>query len=118
MYLVHVQLSGPGDATFPDVPARDVLALAVPGDGIEHVSMHPLAKPHPTLGIWVLAASMPGAEIWASAFTLRLLHQHALFGKWTVVRAAAPSLAPLVRGPLRPPGSALHTPEPDQRWSR
>jgi hypothetical protein len=110
MYLVHVQVTGPEDVSFPDMQAEDVRAYARPEDGVEHVTMHPRAQPHSTLGIWVLAASLHAAEAQAGAFTRRLLHHHTLLDNWTLVRAEVPLLAPLGQALLGPTGNGSHHP--------
>lgn len=40
--------------------------------------MHSFAIPHPTLGIWAVAASLYAAEAQAAAFTRCLLHLHSM----------------------------------------
>ncbi|MEI7031262.1 hypothetical protein [Streptomyces pratensis] len=105
MYLIHARLQAPPGACLPAEAARLVLALARPGERVEHVTAHPHAVPDPVLGIFVVAESLSEAEALAEALCHRLLNTCTTLAGWGLSAAEAPLLAPLGHGPLRPPES-------------
>lgn len=102
MYLVHAQLSAPLGGFLPADAARRTLALARPGEGVEHVTAHPHAVPDPTLGVFLVAKSLTEAEALTAVLCYRLLNSHTCLVGWGLRRAQAPLLAPLGHGPLGP----------------
>ncbi|MFD0266803.1 hypothetical protein ACFVGY_09435 [Streptomyces sp. NPDC127106] len=106
MYLIHAQFQAPLGSTLPADAARRALALAQAGEGVEHVSAHPYAEPHPVLGLFLMAPSLREAEGRAAGVCRRLLREHTGMSGWALVRAEVPLLAPLGHGPLGPPESS------------
>ncbi|MFF5445034.1 hypothetical protein [Streptomyces sp. NPDC012888] len=102
MYLIHAQLLAPPGTTLPADAARYALALARPHEGVEHVTPHPHALPHPVLGVFLVADSLHEAEDRAAALCRRLLECHEGMAGWGLRRAEVPLLAPLGHGPLGP----------------
>ncbi|MFD7629962.1 hypothetical protein ACFV7Q_28750 [Streptomyces sp. NPDC059851] len=105
MYLIHAQFRAPLGGTLPADAARRALALAQAGEGVEHVTAHPYAEPHPVLGLFLVAPSLHEAEGRAAGVCRRLLREHTGMTGWALVRAEVPLLAPLGHGPLGPPES-------------
>ncbi|GAA3482924.1 hypothetical protein [Streptomyces yanii] len=103
MYLIHAHLKGPTGAVLTDQTAELIHAWALSQEQVEHVTAHPGAVPHPIVGVYVLADSLHQAEERVAAVCRRALRQEPSLSTWTLVRAEAPLLAPLVHGPLGPP---------------
>ncbi|MFF1414161.1 hypothetical protein ACFVX6_30955 [Streptomyces sp. NPDC058289] len=130
MYLVHARLQGPPGVVLPPQATSLVRALAREDDGLEHVSAHPRALPHPVVGLFLQAESLEEAESNAAGLCRRVL-ECAEFTGWSLVLAQAPMVAPFYeslltgsapqagwldgtgQGHLRP-GESPSTP-PDQR---
>ncbi|MGW2542923.1 hypothetical protein ACWC5I_19145 [Kitasatospora sp. NPDC001574] len=92
MYLVHVSLQAPaGPAELPD-DARELL-LAAAEEGIEHVSVHAGAVPHPVLGVFVLADRLEDAEQRAEAFCRRAVAVSPRLTGWRVQCGQVPLVA-------------------------
>ncbi len=108
MYLIHAQLSAPPGGFLPSDAARRALALARPGERVEHVTAHPDAVPDPVLGVFLVAESLTEAEALAAVLCRRLLNTHTALAGWGLRRAQAPLLAPLGHGPLGPPEIPSH----------
>ncbi|AXE22962.1 hypothetical protein C0216_05385 [Streptomyces globosus] len=106
MYLIHAQFRAPSEGcALPVDAAHRVLALARSGEGVEHVTAHPYAQPHPVLGLFLLASSLHEAEGRAAGVCRRLLREHRDMSGWALLKAEVPLLAPLGHGPLGPPGT-------------
>jgi hypothetical protein len=104
MYLVHAHLMppSPGRTLPPDV-AVCARTHARPQDRLEHACAHPLAHPHPVLGVYLLADSLAQAESNAARLCRRVLSDCPALHGWTLLRAHAPLLLdPLGQGPFGP----------------
>ncbi|MFF7457123.1 hypothetical protein [Kitasatospora sp. NPDC008115] len=107
MYLVHVSLHAPaGPAELPDDTRELLLAAAVTEEGIEHVSVHAGAVPHPVLGVFVLADGLEDAEERAQAFCRRVVALAPGLTGWRVRGAQAPLVAAFYERLLAGPGPA------------
>ncbi|MEU1623679.1 hypothetical protein ABZ479_41165 [Streptomyces sp. NPDC005722] len=73
MYLVHAHLELPSDEALPQDVRALVRSAIVPGDGVEHVAVHPTSAGELTLGFYVLAAGLDEAEERALRVCRRLL---------------------------------------------
>ncbi|MCX5382580.1 hypothetical protein [Streptomyces sp. NBC_00083] len=103
MYLVHARLLGPPGAPLPLDTLDLVNAGARPDDGLEHVAVHPAARPHPVIGLYVRADSLAAAEHRAFALCRRALKERA-FGGWSLLNAQVPLLGAYYDAMLAAPG--------------
>jgi hypothetical protein len=95
MYLIHVRLRAPvGALERPDMAAI-ISSYAEEGDGLEHISVHPQLPEGVTLGFFLLAASLAGAEGSAVRLARRALEGHSGLRGYRVEAAGAA----LVPGP-------------------
>jgi hypothetical protein len=95
MYLIHVRLSAPvGAPERPDMAAI-ISSFAEEDDGLEHLSVHPHLPMGVTLGFFLLAASLAGAEDSAVRVARRALEGHPGLRGYRLVTAGAA----LVPGP-------------------
>ncbi|GHF72303.1 hypothetical protein GCM10010218_62000 [Streptomyces mashuensis] len=92
MYLVHASLCGPPGAHLPDTVAESTLALALPHERVEHVVAHPHARPHPVLGVFLLADGLTQAEERTAELCRRAIRTCAGLGEWRLVKAEVPLL--------------------------
>jgi hypothetical protein len=76
MHLIHVRLSAPVGAPERTDMAAIISSYAEEGDGLEHISVHPEPPQGVTLGFFLLAASLAGAEDSAVRLTRRALEGH------------------------------------------
>ncbi|MFE6867232.1 hypothetical protein ACFVFS_11770 [Kitasatospora sp. NPDC057692] len=107
MYLVHVSLQAPaGAAELPADTRELLLAAAVAEEGIEHVSVHAGALPHPVLGVFVLAARLEEAEDRAQAFCRRATAVMPGLVGWRVRCGRAPLVEAFYERLLDGPGPA------------
>ncbi|MFI9269959.1 hypothetical protein ACIGXM_04485 [Kitasatospora sp. NPDC052896] len=95
MYLVHACLRGPSGAELPTDAAALVRSCAHATDQLEHVVAHPRARPHPVLGLFVVADGLGQAEARAWAVCRRALAERAALAGWELVEAQVPLIAPL-----------------------
>jgi hypothetical protein len=104
MYLIHARLLSPDGRALPPDAAAWTRGHARPEDLLEHVSAHPLARPHPVLGFYILAGSLAQAEESTARMCRRALSGCPGLRGWTLLRAQAPLLMdPLGHGPFGPP---------------
>ncbi|MEU1816298.1 hypothetical protein ABZ543_14035 [Streptomyces roseifaciens] len=93
MYLVHVGLRRPRRTT--ELPAEIgelVLSRALPRERIEHISVHPHARPHPVLGVYLLADRLEEAEAHAEQACRRAIARCPQLAWWELVDAQVPLL--------------------------
>ncbi|ANZ13862.1 hypothetical protein SNOUR_02710 [Streptomyces noursei ATCC 11455] len=93
MYLIHAHLQGPPGASLPLETRSLVRSQTHDGDGVEHVTVHPDAVPHPVVGLYVRADSLAAAESRAARLC-RLLLGCARFDGWSLPVVEAPLVAP------------------------
>lgn len=94
MYLVHAALRpGQGSRLPPDLAAH-IRSLARPHEAVEHVSVHPDAKPDPVIGIYLLTERMAEAEENARALCGRAVAALAALQGWSVLRVEVPLITP------------------------
>ncbi|MGC9437697.1 hypothetical protein [Streptomyces sp. WG5] len=94
MYLVHVRLCGPPGRPLPPDAHTLVLSHAQDDDGLEHVCLHPHARPDPVLGLYLIADTLDTAETKAVALCNRALLGTPELDAWSVRSAAAPLITP------------------------
>ncbi|MFC5149519.1 hypothetical protein [Streptomyces aureoversilis] len=93
MYLVHVGLRRPRRSTELPAEIRElVLARALSRERIEHISVHPQARPHPVLGVYLLADRLEEAEEHAEQACRRAIAHCPQLARWEVVDAQVPLL--------------------------
>lgn len=95
MYLIHVGLQAPDGVSLPSDADVLVTTCAVPGDGLEHVSVHAEAAGGPVLGLYVSASGLRQAEEAATRLAVRTLAQSPALAQFTLVTCGAA----LVPGP-------------------
>ncbi|GAA0380410.1 hypothetical protein [Streptomyces blastmyceticus] len=105
MYLVHARLQGPPGASLPLETRSLVRSQIRDGDGVEHVTVHPHALPHPVVGLYVRADSLAAAET-RVARLCRLLLGCAGFDGWSLPAVEAPMVVPFYESLLSDPGTA------------
>lgn len=95
MYLIHVRLRAPADASGRPELAAIISSYAEESDGLEHVSVHTHAEQSLTLGLFLLAGSLAAAEDAAARLSRRAVEHHPdLLGYGVVASGAV-----LVPGP-------------------
>jgi hypothetical protein len=99
MYLVHAHLDLPeGDRLPPDV--RELVRTSLlPGDGVEHVAVHPRSPSRLTLGLYLLADGLEEAERRAVEVCGRLMGRVPQLAAARLTGAGVP-LVPLAFGVL------------------
>jgi hypothetical protein len=101
MYLVHLHLrraDGSPPTSLPGPTGPAVRAAAWPADGVEHVAVHDDARPHPVLGVFLVADRLEDAEAGARRAWEHARDRHPWLREWTLVQAAVPLIAPLYEG--------------------
>jgi hypothetical protein len=73
VYLIHARLVAESGDVPPESAAEAVMQCALPEERVEHVTAHPLAASGPTLGLFLLSASLAEAERSAHAVCTRAL---------------------------------------------
>ncbi|CAM5463979.1 hypothetical protein [Streptomyces abikoensis] len=106
MYLVHAHLAPPPGTGIPQGIAARVHAARKPEEGIQHVTLHSGARPHPVLGLFVSAPSLAAAEYAARAVCLRALADDEVPPGIGLARCEAPLLTPYYELLLAPPAPA------------
>ncbi|MFF4113941.1 hypothetical protein [Streptomyces sp. NPDC001714] len=95
MYLVHTELlHRTADSCFPQDLADLLRSLTHPGDGVEHVVIHPHPGHGMTVGVYVLADRLQDAEETAARLCRRAVAENGPLRGWLVGRSEAPLLAP------------------------
>jgi len=118
MYLVHLHLrraDGSPPGALPEPIGAAVRAAAGAEDGVEHVAVHGDMRPHPVLGVYVVADCLADAEAGARRAWERARAHHPGLREWALVQAQVPLIAPLYEGlldPARPPGRKRPGPFP------
>ncbi|MEU3859267.1 hypothetical protein AB0F03_18135 [Streptomyces sp. NPDC028722] len=90
MYLVHLAIAPSGDASLP-AEIRQMLEATAP-DVLEHVSVHPQARPHPVIGLFLRVASLDEAETTAEQIWVSAAAVCPQLAEWCLRRAEAPLL--------------------------
>jgi hypothetical protein len=102
MYLVHLHLrraDGSPPTPLPEPTGAAVLAAARPAGCVEHVAVHGDARPHPVLGVFLVADRVGDAEDGARRAWEHARDRHPWLREWTLVQAGAPLIAPLYEWP-------------------
>ena len=97
MYLVHLRLrraDGSPPGALPDGMGAGLRASARAEDGVEHVVVHADARPHPLLGVYVIADRIEEAEANAARVWERARAARPEFGAWALIEARTPLIAP------------------------
>lgn len=95
VYLVHTELlNRKADSCIPQNLADLLRALARPGDGVEHVVIHPRPGHGVTVGVYLLADRLLDAEETAARLCGRAVAEIGPLPGWLVGRSEAPLLAP------------------------
>ncbi|MFF0476468.1 hypothetical protein [Streptomyces sp. NPDC004284] len=105
MYLIHTALRPLGpDAVLPPRLSELVLSIARADERVEHVVTHAHARPHPVIGVFLLAGSLGEAEARAEALCHRVLETQPSLARWELVSATVPLVAPFHERLLSSPG--------------
>ncbi len=94
MYLIHTRLACADGADPLDDVAQRVLTAANADDGVEHVSAHPDATPHPVLALWMVAPTLREAESRALEVCRRALAASPKLREWEVLASGAAFVGP------------------------
>ncbi|MER5468339.1 hypothetical protein ABZX90_00990 [Streptomyces sp. NPDC002935] len=89
-YLVHIHLA-PRD---PDMLLPTLSAAAIAGStthpGVVHVVVHPLARPHPVIGLYIREATLDQAETSARQVWRHAVVSEPWLDNWDLVCAEVP----------------------------
>lgn len=88
MYLVHLAIAPPGDALLP-AEIRQMLEATAP-DVLEHISLHPQARPHPVIGLFLRVSSLNEAETTAEQIWEHAAASYSQLADWCLRRAEVP----------------------------
>lgn len=94
MHLVHVRLRAVRPRHLPPYACAQLLALARPGDALEHVSPSSALDKNPTLGLFFSCPSLEEAERAALRLALQALRSPAFAGY--AVMSCGAALIPLL----------------------
>lgn len=94
MYLVHARLRGPAGTLLPDSVVTMVRSCAHIADGLECVVVHADARPHPVLGLYLIAEDLEDAESRAAGMCRRTVDRYPLMAGWELVDAQVPLIGP------------------------
>ncbi|MFH8728059.1 hypothetical protein [Streptomyces termitum] len=95
MYLIHVRLCRPADGEpLAEMPGK-ILAEALPGEGVEHATVHVLSGREVVVGLFLRLDGLAVAEETALAVCSRVLDRHAT-GGFVVVSASAVPIWPFL----------------------
>ncbi|MGA5495200.1 hypothetical protein ACPCSP_12625 [Streptomyces cinereoruber] len=95
MQLIHAALRPLGpDAVLPPHLSELILSAARADERVEHVVTHVHARPHPVIGVFLLADTLSEAEARAEALCRRVLKTQASLAGWELVSATVPLVAP------------------------
>lgn len=103
MYLVHARLRAFQQTALPADMGAWMRAHTQAGDKVEHIVVHPTARPYPVLGLYLLADRLEHAEACAADVCRRVLRARAELADWELVDARAPMFAPFYEALLGPP---------------
>lgn len=101
MYLVHLRLcraDGSPPCALPDGMGAGLRAAARAEDGVEHVAVHGDARPHPLLGVYVIADRIEEAEANAARAWERARAAHPAFDGWALIEARTPLITSFYEG--------------------
>lgn len=90
MYLVHLAIASPGDAPLP-ADIKKMLEAIAP-DVLEHVGVHPQARPHSVISLFLRVASLSEAEATAEQIWERTVAAYSQLTEWSLIRAEVPLL--------------------------
>ena len=90
MYLVHLTIASPGNASLPAEIKQVLEATAL--DVLEHVSVHSQARPHPVISLFLRVASLKEAETTAEQIWERAAAACPQLTEWSLLRAEVPLL--------------------------
>lgn len=110
MYLIHLKLGLSPHRLVPPELGDLVRSAARPGEGLEHVTVHPDAPGGPVLGLFLTAERLDQAEVMAGLLCRRALATSAKLRGLTLLRWKAEPMAPYYggsgdRGQLMPAGN-------------
>lgn len=88
MYLVHLAIASPGDASLP-ADMREMFEAVAP-DVLEHVSVHSQARPNSVISLFLRAASLDEAEAIAEQIWERAVAAYPQLAEWSLLRAEVP----------------------------
>ncbi|MFF8381051.1 hypothetical protein ACF07V_33510 [Streptomyces sp. NPDC015661] len=105
MYLIHAALGPLGpDAVLPPRLSDLLLSAARPDERVEHVVTHIHARPHPVVGVFLLAGSLNDAEARGEALCRRVLETQPSLEACELMGATVPLVAPFYERLLSSPG--------------
>ncbi|MFB6890081.1 hypothetical protein ACFCX4_12275 [Kitasatospora sp. NPDC056327] len=94
MYLVHAALRAPAAGrSLPGGLAAQLLSLAGP-DQVEHVSVHPDARPDAVVGVFLVADRLADAERRAADLLHRAVEEVPALRGWSVGPVRVPLVGP------------------------
>ncbi|MER0242317.1 hypothetical protein AAHZ94_09815 [Streptomyces sp. HSW2009] len=93
MYLVHVHLTADSRATLPEGAAALITECVGHDEAVEHVVVHPAARGHVVVGVFVIAPSLAVAEAVAEAVCRRALHGREQWRGFTLTDCGVPFVA-------------------------
>ncbi|MFD3450689.1 hypothetical protein ACFWVC_00740 [Streptomyces sp. NPDC058691] len=102
MYLVHARLRATQQAVLPGDMGAWMWTHARACDKVEHIVVHPAARPYPVLGLYLLADRLEHAEARAADLCRRVLRARAELADWELVDARVPMTAPIYEALLAP----------------
>ncbi len=94
MYLIHLHLHSSEYGDLPEQAGEWLRAVALPEEGVEHVTVHGRALPDPVLGVFVIADRLELAEQRAAAVCQRALAVREELHGWELIEGRAPLIAP------------------------
>ncbi|MFF4578100.1 hypothetical protein [Streptomyces sp. NPDC001389] len=110
MYLIHLKLGLPTYRLVPPELGDLIRSAARPGEGLEHVTVHPDVPGGPVLGMFLTAEHPDQAEVMAGLLCRRALATSAKLRGLTLLRWRAEPVSPYHgvaadRGQLMPAGN-------------
>ncbi|WP_344438520.1 hypothetical protein [Kitasatospora nipponensis] len=95
MYLVHLRLMVPPDATVPLERVRQLIRVsALPYERVEHVAAHQHAPGRLVVGVYLLADRLEEAEVRAAGLCVRVLAAAPELDCWRLESASVPLVVP------------------------
>jgi len=89
MYLIHARLGIPAGRELPHEAASVITSCARPGEGLEHLVVHPVPRGGAVVGLFVAAPDLARAEAVAWSICRRALRVPRLSGV-TLLSCASP----------------------------